>query len=55
MKETLLQALAKLERREVITTDVSVKDECCGVPRDEDGFCKHRDYHPIYVGIQEES
>jgi hypothetical protein len=41
--------LTILERREIITTDPEEKEKCCGMPRDEDGFCKHRPYHPIYV------
>ena len=48
---SLLQALAMLERRKVITTDPDEAAECCGNPRDPDGFCTHRDYHPIYVEV----
>lgn len=38
-----------LERRGVITTDPDRADECCGLPRDGDGFCTYRPGHPIYV------
>lgn len=41
----------KLERREVITTDPAERDTCCGLPRDEDGFCSHRPSHPIFVNL----
>ena len=43
--------LGILERRKVITTDPDRAKECCGMPRDEDGFCQHRPYHPIYVRL----
>ncbi len=46
MTETLIQ---RLERRGVITADPERRDECCGLPRDEDGFCTYREGHPIYV------
>ena len=45
-KETILDVL---ERREVVTTDPARADECCGIERDEDGFCVHRSGHPIYI------
>src|SRR5579885_3682818 len=38
-----------LERRGVITTDPERQHECCGLPRDADGFCSYRPGHPIYV------
>lgn len=38
-----------LERRGVITTDPERRDECCGLPRDEDGFCTYREGYPIYA------
>ena len=41
-----------LERRHVITTDPAEASECCGLERDEDGFCIHRPNHPIYVQSQ---
>lgn len=44
--ETLIE---RLERRGVITTDPDRAAECCGLPRDEDGFCTYREGHPIYV------
>lgn len=40
-----------LERRKVITTDPAEARECCGMRRDEDGFCTHRGYHPIFVDL----
>lgn len=47
----ILQALAIMERRRVITTDPNEKEECCGMPRDPDGFCQHRPSHPVYISI----
>lgn len=41
-----------LERRGVVTTDPDRRDQCCGLPRDQDGFCTYREGHPIYVDIQ---
>lgn len=41
--------LAILVRRGVVTTDPDGASECCGMPRDADGFCQHRPEHPIYV------
>lgn len=38
-----------LERRDIVTTDPDRAEECCGLPRDEDGFCTYREGHPIYV------
>jgi len=49
MAKSLLQALAALERRNVITTDPNEADTCCGIERDEDGFCQHRPGHPVYI------
>ncbi len=43
--------LETLERREVITTDPTEADKCCGMARDDDGFCVHRPYHPVYVDV----
>lgn len=45
-REALVQTL---ERRGVVTTKPGDRDECCGLPRDEDGFCTYREGHPIYV------
>ena len=45
---TMWETLAMLERREVITMNPDNK-QCCELDRDEDGFCQHRGYHPIYV------
>lgn len=44
-----------LERRDVITTDPAKAETCCGIPRDEDGFCVYRPGHPIYVERREPS
>lgn len=49
----ILQALEALERRGVITTRPENAKECCGIERDEDGFCVQRPGHPVYVGIKE--
>lgn len=48
----LLPALIMLERRGVITADLRYAETCCGLPRDDDGFCIHRPGHPIYVNIR---
>lgn len=48
---SLLQFLAMLERREIITTDPAEAERCCGIPRDDDGFCDHRPGHRIYVNL----
>lgn len=45
--ETLLEILV---RRGVVTTNTREEGECCGIERDEDGFCVYRPGHPIYVG-----
>lgn len=42
-------SLDVLERRGVITTDPAAAEECCGLPRDDDGFCVHRPGHPIFL------
>ncbi len=47
----MLQLLAMLERREVVTVDPAEAALCCGLDRDEDGFCQHRPGHPIYVEV----
>lgn len=41
--------LFTLERREVITTDPLEEYECCGLPRDDDGFCIDTPHHPVYI------
>lgn len=46
-----LDALIMLERRGIITTDKTEADDCCGIPRDADGFCIHRPHHQIYVPV----
>lgn len=43
------RAIVKLERRGVVTTQPEDADSCCGLERDEDGFCVHRSGHPVYV------
>jgi hypothetical protein len=40
-----------LERRRVVTTNPTERDQCCGLPRDEDGFCTYKPQHPIYVAV----
>lgn len=32
------------------TLDPEDRMKCCGMVRDIDGFCQHRNYHPIYLG-----
>lgn len=49
------ELLDRLERRGVITTDSEKRDECCGLPRDEDGICTYRPSHPIYIDPDGES
>jgi len=39
-----------LVRRGLVTTNPAEAGECCGLPRDEDGFCVYRPHHPIYYG-----
>lgn len=51
----LAALVAMLEWRGIITTDPAAADECCGLPRDEDGFCTYRPGHLIYVQVAEES
>lgn len=57
---TVKSVLDMLVRRKVITRESDVAAEendaarvgdrtCCGIARDEDGFCAHRPGHPIYV------
>ena len=48
----LIKALEALERRKVITTDPNDERECCGIERDDDGFCIHREGHPVYVRLE---
>lgn len=43
--------VAILVRRGVVTTDLAEANQCCGWDRDEDGFCRHRPHHPIYVAL----
>lgn len=52
--EISLKTLAILERRRVITTDKKESIACCGLRRDDDGFCVHRPGHPVYVKIEPE-
>lgn len=48
----ILSVLATLERREIITTNPDEAEKCCGLDRDEDGFCQHREGHPIFVSLR---
>jgi hypothetical protein len=41
--------IERLVRRNIVTTEPAEAATCCGLPRDEDGFCTHRPGHPIYV------
>jgi len=43
--------ISMLERRGIVTTNPSEAEKCCGNWRDDDGFCQHRPYHPIYVSL----
>lgn len=43
--------LERLEERKLITTDPADAEMCCGLVRDEDGFCQHREHHPVYVEV----
>lgn len=43
------ELIEMLERRGVVITNPDDAAECCGMPRDEDGFCTYRPGHPIYV------
>ena len=47
-----LEIFEALKRRGVITTDADREFECCGLRRDEDGFCNYRPGHPIYVRVE---
>lgn len=49
MANDLRELVEMLERRDIVTTDPDRADECCGLPRDEDGFCIYRPGHAIYV------
>lgn len=46
-----LEFVRKLERRGHVTTNPHEAGTCCGMERDDDGFCRHRDWHPIYVDL----
>lgn len=52
---SLVAALVTLQRRGVITTDPAEALECCGLVRDDDGFCVYRPGHPIYVDLDREA
>lgn len=43
------EILEALERRGLITTDPNEAERCCGGKRDADGFCRYREYHPVYI------
>ena len=49
----LVGTLEMLERRDVITTDPAQAEKCCGIERDDDGFCWNKPGHPIYVGFRD--
>lgn len=48
-RDRLRRLIAMLERRDIVTTDPAKAGTCCGIERDEDGFCQYRGGHPIYV------
>ena len=50
-RDAARRVIAALERRGVITTDPAQAQECCGLGRDEDGFCNYKPRHPIYGGV----
>lgn len=54
MTKKLERFVAMLERRGIVTTDPDEAEKCCGIQRDDDGFCQHRPYHPIYVERSDE-
>jgi len=41
--------LDRLTRLGLITSDPALGDTCCGLARDDDGRCVHREGHPVYV------
>lgn len=43
-------AFERLIRRRVVTFDPAEAEQCCGLDRDDDGFCSIKPRHPIYVG-----
>lgn len=50
-RDHLRGVIATLEKRKLVTTDPSEAATCCGIVRDEDGFCRHRPYHPVFVQL----
>ena len=44
-----VDAIATLRRRGVVTTNPEDAAECCGIPRDADGFCILRPGHPVFI------
>lgn len=44
--------IERLVARDVITIAAHEAEKCCGIPRDEDGFCQYRPGHPIYVKVE---
>lgn len=48
------EILEALERRGLITTDPNEAERCCGGKRDADGFCRYREYHPVYIETRTE-
>lgn len=47
------EVLKRLERMGVITTSEREKGYCCGQMRDGYGRCTHREWHAIYVEVDE--
>lgn len=48
-----LQAFIEmLVDKEIITQNPDEATKCCGIKRDENGFCQHHSSHPIYFNIQ---
>lgn len=49
--DRLRAAIRVLADRGEVTFDPREATHCCGIPRDEDGYCVHRPGHPIYVAM----
>jgi hypothetical protein len=47
------EALDILQKRGIITLHPKEAGTCCGIERDEDGFCQHRPRHPIYMDLRD--
>lgn len=46
--DEVCRRLDSMQRRGVITTNPDDAAECCGLERDDDGFCVYHPGHPIY-------